>query len=148
MMRSLGKYVRKKKLEVNVEKTKMMVFNKRKRKRKRMSGSGKGEYLGYNINERATDKVHMREIERKANKLVGCVWGIGQRKWESDFRRRVMMFESMVESVLMYGVEIWGGKKQEEAEKVQEKNLRRVLEVDRETPDYVVGGECKRNRLR
>jgi hypothetical protein len=29
---SLGKYVRKKKLEVNVEKTKMMVFNKRKRK--------------------------------------------------------------------------------------------------------------------
>jgi hypothetical protein len=26
---SLGKYVRKKKLEVNVEKTKMMVFNKR-----------------------------------------------------------------------------------------------------------------------
>jgi hypothetical protein len=32
MMRSLGKYVRKKTLEVNVEKTKMMVFNKRKRK--------------------------------------------------------------------------------------------------------------------
>jgi hypothetical protein len=26
MMRSLGKYVRKKKLEVNVEKTEMMVF--------------------------------------------------------------------------------------------------------------------------
>jgi hypothetical protein len=26
MMRSLGKYVRKKKLEVNVEKTQMMVF--------------------------------------------------------------------------------------------------------------------------
>jgi hypothetical protein len=32
MMRSLGKNVRKKKLEVNVEKTKMMVFNNRKRK--------------------------------------------------------------------------------------------------------------------
>jgi hypothetical protein len=31
MMKNLGKYVRKKKLEVNVEKTKMMVFNKRKR---------------------------------------------------------------------------------------------------------------------
>jgi hypothetical protein len=30
-MKNLGKYVRKKKLEVNVEKTKMMVFNKRKR---------------------------------------------------------------------------------------------------------------------
>jgi hypothetical protein len=32
MMRNLGKYVRTKRLEVNVEKTKMMVFNKRNRK--------------------------------------------------------------------------------------------------------------------
>jgi hypothetical protein len=32
MMRSLGKYVKKKKLEVNVDKMKMMVFNKGKRK--------------------------------------------------------------------------------------------------------------------
>jgi hypothetical protein len=30
--KNLGKYVTKKKLEVNVDKTKMMVFNKRKRK--------------------------------------------------------------------------------------------------------------------
>jgi hypothetical protein len=32
MMRSLENYMRKKKLEVNIEKTKMMVLNKRKRK--------------------------------------------------------------------------------------------------------------------
>jgi hypothetical protein len=32
IMNSLGKYVKKKKLEVNVDKAKMMVFNKRKRK--------------------------------------------------------------------------------------------------------------------
>jgi hypothetical protein len=32
MMRSRGKYVRKKNLEVNVEKMKMMVSNKRKKK--------------------------------------------------------------------------------------------------------------------
>jgi hypothetical protein len=32
MMNNLGKYVRMKKLEVNVEKTKMRVFNERKRK--------------------------------------------------------------------------------------------------------------------
>jgi predicted nucleotidyltransferase len=32
MVKSLGKYVRKKKLEVNVEKTKIMVFKERKRK--------------------------------------------------------------------------------------------------------------------
>jgi hypothetical protein len=31
---------------------------------------------------------------------------------------------------------------------VQEKYLRRVLGVDRETPGYTVREECKRNRLR
>jgi hypothetical protein len=35
------------------------------------------------------------------------VWGIGERKWGGDFRRRIM-FESMIERVLMYGAEILG----------------------------------------
>jgi hypothetical protein len=39
----------------------------------------------------------------------------------------------MFESILMYGSEIWGLKEQEEVERVQEKYLRWVLEVDRET---------------
>jgi hypothetical protein len=85
---------------------------------------------------------------RKANKLGGCVWGIGERKWGGDFSRRMMMFESMIESILMYGAEICGWKEQEEVETVQEKYLRRVLRVDRETPRYMVRGECKKNRLR
>jgi hypothetical protein len=37
------------------------------------------------------------------------MWGIRKRKWESDFRKRIMMFES----VLMYGAEIWEWKKEE-----------------------------------
>jgi Leu/Phe-tRNA-protein transferase len=89
MRRSLGKYVRKKKLEVNVEKTKMMVFNKRKRKSEENEWKWEGrkiervsefKYLGHTFYERAMDKAHMREIVRKANKLVGCVWGIEERK--------------------------------------------------------------------
>jgi hypothetical protein len=33
----------------------------------------------YTFNERATDKAHIRQIVRKANKVVRCVWGIGER---------------------------------------------------------------------
>jgi hypothetical protein len=56
MIKGLGKYVRKKKLEVNVEKTKMMVFNKRKRKSEENEWNWEGrkiervkelKYLGY-----------------------------------------------------------------------------------------------------
>jgi hypothetical protein len=50
--------------------------------------------------------------------------------------------------VLMYGVEIWGWKEQEEVERVQEKYLRWVLKVDRETPGYIVREDCKRSKLR
>jgi ribosomal 30S subunit maturation factor RimM len=80
MMKNLGKYVRKKKLEVNVEKTKIMrkrsaenEWNCEGRKIKRIN---EFKYLGYTFNERA----HIREIVRKANKVVGCVWGIEERK--------------------------------------------------------------------
>jgi hypothetical protein len=84
--------------------------------------------------------VHIKEIARKT-----CVWKIEERKRGDDFRRRMMRFESMTESIAMYGAEIWGWKEQEEVEKVQEKYLRGVLGVNRETP---AREECKRNRLR
>jgi hypothetical protein len=116
MMRNLGKYVMEKKMEVNVEKTKMMVFNKRKRKNEesdwkweesKIERVSEFKYLGYTFNERATGKAQVGEVVGKANKVVGCVCGIGERKWGGEFGRRIMMFESMVESVLMYGTEIW-----------------------------------------
>jgi hypothetical protein len=90
MMKNLGNHVRKKiKLEVNVEKKKMMVFNKRMGKSEENEWDGEGrkmeqvnefKYSGYTFNERTTDKAHIREIVRKANQVVGCVWGIGERK--------------------------------------------------------------------
>jgi hypothetical protein len=117
MIWNLEKYVKKKNLEVNVKKTKMMVFKKRKRKNQESEWKWKEskiervsefKYLGYIFNERAKDKAQVRGVVRKANKVVGCVWGIGERKWGGEFGRRMMRFESMVESVLMYGAEIWG----------------------------------------
>jgi hypothetical protein len=104
------RYVRKQKLEVNVEKTKMIVFNRRKRKReqnewncevRKIEQVNEFKYLGYTFNERPTDKVRIREIVRKANKVVGRVRGITERKWGGHFRRRLKMFESMIESMLM-----------------------------------------------
>jgi hypothetical protein len=100
------------------------------------------------LNERVTDKTHIKEIVKKANKVVGCVWGIVETKWGGDFRRRTKKFERMIVSILMYGAEMCGWTEQEEVEKVQEKYLKGVLGVDRETSRYIQGEQCKRNRLR
>jgi hypothetical protein len=64
--------------------------------------------LGYTFHERVTDKVHVREIVKKSNKIMGSVWGIGERKWAGDFRRRMVMFESMIESIWIFEAEISG----------------------------------------
>jgi 16S rRNA G1207 methylase RsmC len=61
MIKNLGKYMRKKKLEVNVEKTKTMVFNKRKRKseenewnweERQIEQVNELKYLHYTLKER------------------------------------------------------------------------------------------------
>jgi hypothetical protein len=67
-------------------------------------------------------------------------WGIGGRKRGGELRRRMMIFESMLET--------WGWKKEEEVERVQESYWKGVPGVDRETPDYIVREECRRKRLR
>lgn len=157
MMGSLGRYMRRKKLFVNVEKTKMMRFRRGGGRRKEVEWRWEGEkieevtifkYLGYNFSASGSDRVHVIEMVKKANKVMGMVWGIGERKFGHDYRRRVMMFDSLIKSMLMYGAEVWGWKEQEKLESVQIKYLRWVLGLDRETPGYIVLEETKRDKLR
>jgi hypothetical protein len=56
----------------------------------------------------------------------------GERKCGGDFRRRIMMFENMIASALMYGAEILRWKDQEDRE-----SARKIFERE----------ECMRNRL-
>ncbi|KAH0816956.1 hypothetical protein GEV33_005835 [Tenebrio molitor] len=157
MLGSMEKYMRRKKLTVNVEKSKMMVFRKGGGRRKinewrwekdKIEEVKEFKYLGYVMNERNTAAAHVRELVKKANKIIGAVWGIGMRKFGHDFRRRIMMFDSLVKSVMMYGAEIWGWREQEGLEGVQGKYLKWVLGVDRETPGYIVMEETKRDGIR
>jgi hypothetical protein len=91
--------------------------------------------LGYTFNKRATNcKAHIREIGRKVKKVVGCVWEMGERKWEGDFRRR-MMFGSVTESVWSKNLGREGTRR---GRKVQENFLRGVPGNDRETPGCIV----------
>jgi hypothetical protein len=72
------------------------------------AGREKGRRRGRNTNEGETDGAR-----RNRNHS-------GRESEEGDFRRKMMMLESMVESVLMYGPEIWGSKEQREVENMQE----------------------------
>lgn len=38
------------------------------------------------------DEAHIREVTRKAAGIIAQVWGIGERKFEGNWERRMMMF--------------------------------------------------------
>lgn len=58
------------------------------------------------------------------------------------------MFDSLVVSVLAYGVEIWGWSAVEEMERMQKKYLKWILDLERSTPDCIIYEETKREKLR
>ena len=84
----------------------------------------------------------------KATRAMAQVWGIGERKFRDNFKIRMLMFNSIVKGILMYGSEIWGWKERKIVESVQLKYLKWILGVSKTTPNYIVLEETKTYKIR
>ena len=104
-------------------------------------------YLGYTFSRKNDDEAHIREITRKAAGLMAQVWWIGERKFGGDRERRMMLFNVLVKSIFMYGVEIWGWKERKKLEDLQTRYIRWILGLERCTPRYVVRMETKVDKI-
>ena len=96
MIRRLEGYFEKRKLEVNVGKTKAMRFRRGGRSRKmEIKWRGKRievkefKYLGYFFNRKGGQEAHIRDSVRKAAAVMRQVWGIEKRKFERKWERRM-----------------------------------------------------------
>lgn len=58
------------------------------------------------------------------------------------------MFDRLVWAMISYGFEIWGWKERERIERVQERYVRWMLRVSRQTPGYLVREELQREKMR
>ena len=85
-------------------------------KKKNTSWNWKGErveevkeilYLGINLQRNGDLTNHIKERMKRANVVMKQVWGIGERKFQDDFKRR-LMFDCLVVGVMLYGVELFG----------------------------------------
>ncbi|XP_043481252.1 uncharacterized protein LOC122510560 [Leptopilina heterotoma] len=155
LMKEFEKYVREKDLSVNVEKTKVVRFRKKNDKEKiewRMNGKNVEEvnefcYLGYwfMCNGRQDLNVAMR-VE-KGGKAMGQVWGIGKRRFQDDWKKRVWLFDALVWSIISYGVEVWGWSEIGKLESMHEKFLRWTMGVSWNCPGYMVREELGREKM-
>ncbi|XP_071644396.1 uncharacterized protein [Temnothorax longispinosus] len=157
MMERLERYLDKKRLELNAEKTKIMRFRKGGRRMVKRDWWWKGRkveevkefrYLGYTLQRNGGQEAHVKERVKKAAAVMGQVWGIGKRRFGKDWGRRLWLFDKLVWTVMGYGVEIWGWEEREGMKRLEERYLRWVLGVDRRTPGYLLRKELQRKKLR
>ncbi|EZA48221.1 hypothetical protein X777_14227 [Ooceraea biroi] len=72
--------------------------------------------------------------------------GLEERRGEMEQGR--MEMGRLVWSMVSYGVEVWGWKERKEVEKIQERYLRWVMGVERQTPGYLIREEVQRDLLK
>jgi hypothetical protein len=146
MMGVLKRFLKERKLELCTEKTKIVVFNSKKRKKRNIWKWGKKEieevrafkYLGFMFNKQGNYKDQIKELCRKGRRMVNKVWSLGERICRNDFKRRGILFRYLVQSVMEYGVEIWGWEEKKDLEKIMFDYVRWVYRIDFCTPRYII----------
>ena len=78
-------------------------------------------------------EAHIRDRIREVGIVMKGVWGIGKRKRGKDWSRKMWLFDTLVWTVMGYGVEIWGWQERKEAEGMQER--------------YIIGGGLENARV-
>lgn len=157
MIRVLEKYVERKGLQVNVDKTKVMRCRKGGGRQKKVVWKWgnrvieevkKFKYLGYVLMANGKQKEQVEDRVKKGMVVMREVWGIGKRKFGKDWARRMWLFDRLVWAVIGYGVEIWGWKEREEVERIQDRYMKWVAGLGRYTPGYMIREEFQREKIR
>lgn len=122
MIKALERYLSRKDLILNVEKTKVMTFSNGGRLSKsewkwenRTIDEVKAfKYLGFTFQSNGKHSKHIENISKEAKRRTKEVWGIGERKFADNFRIRIDMFDSLIKSSMFYASEIYGWRQYEE----------------------------------
>ena len=142
---------------VGKDKTEIMIFHgqgaSKKRKGEEVEGGWvlggkrigivqKYVYLGVGIDSKGTFKGWRIEREKKARKAWWGAWKMGIEGQWVGVKNAVMIWKVMVQSVLDYATEVFGGlERWEEAEVVARKMGKAILGVRKSTVNEVVAGE-------
>jgi hypothetical protein len=100
--------------------------------------------LGYIVEAGMGNRKQKEMLRKKARMAMNSIWGIGNRMGKMDVWSDMKLFDCMVKSVMMYGVEIWGWDKNKEMEVIQNKYIKWILSLDANTPSYLITAEMGR----
>ncbi|XP_043583307.1 uncharacterized protein LOC122568058 isoform X2 [Bombus pyrosoma] len=152
MLRKFKKFLKEAELELSTEKTKIVVFEKRRNKRRQRRWNWAEQklekveeirYLGYILQKNGSDEKHIQDRKRRATIAMKKTWSVGERIFKQDYKRRMKMFEALVESMALFGAEVWGWNMEETLDRIKREYIKWILGLDRTTPNYILTEECK-----
>ena len=135
------------KLEINIAKTKMMIFSKRKTlilHGKHIEVVDTYSYLGFIFKCNGKFLEAKRKLVNQAQKALYSLY----KNWRNQAiptDLQLKLFDAMVEPISLYGCEIWGFENLKVVEQVHLMFCRRILKVRSTTPNYMVYGEWGRS---
>lgn len=144
-------YCDKWKLSVNTSKTKVMIFCKRKTQRppqfKLRDASleivDSYNYLGLLLRYNGSFSESKQKLVEQAEKAIFCVY-TGIRNLNIPVDIQLKLFDFMISPILLYGSEVWGFENTSIIERVHLKFCKRIMNVRRSTPNFIVYGELGR----
>ena len=139
------------KLEINVTKTKIMVFNKRKAQHNfeffiqgnRIEVVDSYSYLGLIFKYNGNFSEAKKKLVNQAQKSLFSIYK-NIRNQAIPIDLQLKLFDSMVEPILLYGSEVWGFENIKIIEQVHLSFCKRILKVRSSTPNYMVYAELGR----
>lgn len=156
LIKRMEKYLSKKEMTLSTQKSKIVRFSKSRGREPKEEWYWKGErlekvktfkYLGYTFQKNGNHDCHIKELRKKANIVMAQIWGIGERKFNSNYNLRMFLFDKTVVSIALYAAEIWGWEVSQEIERLQYKYIRWLLGLNTFTPTYMLLEETKRYKL-
>lgn len=146
MLPSLEKYVTQNRLTVNARKTKIVIFRNGGKRNRGENCSFNGEeiavvnefkYLRFWFSRREGKEKHMSGMAGKAQKAANATRDLMKRTGRDKIGERRRLMELLVQSMLNYGVEVWGWMEIEGIEKMEGRYCKMTLGTAINTPKYI-----------
>jgi len=138
-------------LKVNISKTKILVFRRGGRVSKKFHFFYKGQeielvrkytYLGVLFSSSGKFRDAAQSFQTNGKKAIGALWNTLTKGKINAWESFLNLYESCIKPTALYCADVWGPSYLHEIERVQVTYFKKLLALNRRTPDAIVRMEC------
>ena len=154
LLDSFHRYCKRWRININISKTKVMIFGGSKRDYKQNYTIGEEllenvesfKYLGITFQRNSRFTSTKQNLAEQATKAMYYILSQG-RKLHLSVACHLKLFDAMVVPILLYGCEIWGFENLSVIESIHLRFLKYLTSLRKSTPNFMICGELGRTNL-